>query len=79
MRDGTAGFTPHLFILNQVTKDHVCIVSMVCSMYDCGVEKITRKEKCLYGVKQDSWQTIFMPIEDWNALVTFKREKQYQV
>lgn len=78
--DGTLGFVPHLFILKQVTKEMICIVSTVCCLYDCGVEKIVKSGKTFYSVKKESWKTIFMSTADWNnLLLNMKGDKQYQL
>lgn len=79
MKDGIQGFVPHLFILNKVTEDHICVVSTVCCCYDCGVERTTRNGQNFYSVKEDAWKTVFMTVPDWNALTMYKRIEQYQV
>lgn len=70
-RSGIAGYTPHLFVLKQVTTHNVCIVSMICAMKHCGVSDT--------GVDDMQWKTIFLSIADWNALVSNKRDPQYTV
>lgn len=80
MRNGTCGYTPHLFILKQVTKDNVCVVEKVCAMCGCGVEYRQSKAGMIYGVISDKWEVTYLEIKDWNALVTdMKRDVQYHV
>lgn len=82
MRDGTEGYTPHMFILNRVTKDNICIIETVCCMHGCAVQckYSTEKHIEVYCVIKDRWETIFMSTPDWNALVLgMKRDKQWQI
>lgn len=78
MRSGTRGYTPHLFILNHVTKANVCVVEKVCAMCGCGVEYRPSKAGMVYGVIPDKWAVDYFSIADWNALLMdMKRDRQY--
>jgi hypothetical protein len=80
MRSGISGYVPHLFILKQVTPTLTVLVDRVCGMYCCGVEhRKNEKGVYVYGVVPTKWEEIEMPIKDWNGLVNFKRDAQYQL
>lgn len=66
IRNGVKGFTPHIYILKQVTSNGVCIVETWCTLTNC---RLFRKS-----------ENIFISIKDWNALVAdFKRDPQYHL
>jgi len=81
MRSGISGYVPCLFMLDQVTKDGICVVSTVCCIHGCGIEYRHSKtdHKMVYGVIPDRWKTIYLPIADWNGLVMYKRDPFYMV
>lgn len=80
-RSGVIGFTPHIFILHTVTRDNICVVDKICSMHGCGVgERPSKNGGFLYGAIPDKWETTYMSIKDWNALLLLmKRDPQYHL
>lgn len=75
---GMEGFTPHLFILEQVVGSD-CIVSCVCSIHGCGIEyrKSDLTHDMVYGVIPQRWEKLYIPIKEWNALVGMRNDPQY--
>lgn len=80
IQNGTAGFTPHLFILERVIGSD-CVISAICSIYGCGVEYRTSNngQKMVYGTTPEKWQKFYLPIKDWNALVSYKNDPQFAI
>lgn len=78
-RNGIKGYSPCLFILKRVGNTGYCEIETACCMHGCSVEYRHSKEehKMVYGVRPDAWKSILMPISEWNALTTYRRDEQY--
>jgi hypothetical protein len=77
MRDGIRGYVPMTYILQKVCRDGTCVVHFACGMHGCGVEYDSQKRS--YSVNMMSWKVCHISISDWNALVGYRRDAQYQV
>lgn len=74
------GFTPHLYKKLKVINQDV-IVEMCCSMYGCGVQrKENNVDQCWdYTTIKDQWRRLIIDLKDWNSLVLYKHDFDYEI
>lgn len=74
------GYCPHLYRIVKIINDDV-IVDMCCSMYECGVyRKPNAVDQCWdYMPIKDQWRRTIISLPDWNALVSYKHDWQYEI
>lgn len=69
--NGSIGFVPHIY-KGKVVGNNV-IVEISCAMEDCGAE-VDKGFMYIKEFRREVWT-----LEQWNALVLYKRDSDYQV
>lgn len=69
---GIRGFTPHIYELEKVI-DRTVIYRSICTMHLCGIDIFFHKQGWNFMFRDDMWKRGATTIENWNALVQFKR------
>lgn len=54
-------------------------VEIACGMYGCGVDRRVENQTWFYFVKPESWIKDTWTIAQWNSLVLYKHDHQYEV
>ena len=78
LRIGMRGFTPHIYKFKRLIGD-IVYFDVSCSMDGCdSYIKKNPKDKNLFkvGFKTDNSK---MKLSDWNALVNYKRDKDFEI
>lgn len=75
-KNGAFGYVPHIYRLEQEIGDRVVILKS-CAMYECGVMRSMYKGEWLYHVKE--YEREYWDIKQWEALLNYKRDKQYMI
>lgn len=71
------GFTPHLYSKLDVIGGTVN-VKKVCCVNGCDILiKPNANDTFDFYILETKWQYTKMPVADWNALLNFKRDKNY--
>lgn len=78
LRQGRRGFVPHIFEFKRLVGDKV-YYDVACSMVGCGAcATQDQKNKLLYKVGF-YWDNRKMLLKDWNALVKYKRDSDFEI
>jgi len=72
-RDGQRGFTPHTFYLHRAS-DQSVEATVMCCIHNCDIRIKNPKEFIVLNKKQ-----VILPIKDWVALISFKRDPDYHI
>lgn len=77
---GNIGFTPHIYKVVKVDQDRKNVIyQKICSMHDCGTEVYWSTSQNAYQFHIDKGEREIMTIENWNALVMYKRDLDYEI
>lgn len=78
LHNGRKGFVPHTFEFKRLIGDTVHF-NYACSMVGCGsVATPQKKDPKMYEVGF-YWKQGTMPLKDWNALVKYKRDEDFEI
>lgn len=72
------GFVPFVYTLEKVIGENV-VGHRCCSVYGCGVTRNWNREfHCfIYETLPDHYERFIYPLENWNALISFKDFSYY--
>lgn len=75
---GNIGYVPHTYRLIKSLGENV-IVKRACGMFECGVDVKTDHRGRWYFHPDSSWERVVMSLADWNALVLYKHDPNYEI
>ena len=74
-RYGRIGFVPHIYKLDKKLGENLVVLKS-CAMYGCGVDrKREHNDNWFYFIK--AYQREVWEVGQWNALLHYKRDKDY--
>lgn len=71
------GYTPHIYKA-KVNGSNV-IVESACAMFGCDVNRRVENQSWFYFVNPQSWKREIWTLKQWNALVMYKHDFDYQI
>ena len=78
LRQGIRGFTPHTYEFKRLVDDTV-YYDVACSMVGCGaIANPDKENKNMFKVGY-RWDNQKMPLGDWNGLVRYKRDSDFEI
>jgi len=75
---GNTGFTPHIYKVVKV-KDNTVTYKKICGMNDCGAEVYWVQSKGIYQFRLDKGKIEIMTLDNWKALISYKRDSDYEI
>lgn len=75
---GNSGFTPHLYKLIKVVGENI-IYEKLCSLHDCGTDVYFHSASQSYRFDLGKWDRGVMKLTDWNKLVVYKHDPQFEI
>ena len=75
---GNTGFTPQIYKVIKIEGNNVTS-RKTCGMNDCGSEVYWVQSKGIYQFRLDKGTTEIMTLDNWKALVAYKRDENYEI